>query len=212
MLSALTIWEINRVWGLVALFYAVAVSASTLLTKQHYVLDVVVSLVITSAIYYAYYKQRITHILGRNLASWEKDIQGSFGQWLEARLWPILERKLDDRVKEAVDEALRRRDGKKRRKRSSAHGRAVVSRGAAFWVFAFTLFLGAFAIAQDDLDQEGSPNFSNAFNRPRTSPRCRPFRNRITKAWRALSRRCKPRSGNALRRRCAGTERGARGC
>lgn len=107
LMSALTIWEINRLWGAAAIFYALAIAVSTLFLKQHYVLDVVVSMVITGIVYYAYFQQKITRVLGRNIREWEQEMENNLVQWIENRLSPILEPIIARRVEEAVKKALK---------------------------------------------------------------------------------------------------------
>ncbi|MBZ0271398.1 phosphatase PAP2 family protein [bacterium] len=109
MMSALTIFEINRPWGLIAIFYALAIATSTLFVKQHYVLDVVVGIFIALMVYYVYYKQRIMRSLGKNFRVWQWELEGYFGQWLEARLGPVLDRIIAHRVEEIVTRAIDKR-------------------------------------------------------------------------------------------------------
>ncbi len=98
MMAALTIWEINRLYGLVALIYAAAISASTLFTKQHYFLDVVIAVVLTLLIYHAFFKQRIMIAVGRRVRHWEKDLDGFVNEWLEEKLAPMVNKIIDMRI------------------------------------------------------------------------------------------------------------------
>jgi membrane-associated phospholipid phosphatase len=113
MLSALTIWEINRFYGIFAILYALGIAVSTLFLKQHYVLDVVAALFITGIVYYAYFKQRITQVLGRNLRVWEQEMLNNFVHRTTARIEPIVDRIITKKVDEAVQNALKNYTGKK---------------------------------------------------------------------------------------------------
>ncbi len=98
MMAALTIWEINRLYGLVALIYAAAIAASTLFTKQHYFADVVIAVVLTFAIYYVFFKQRIMIVVGRRMRLWEKYLDSISYDWLEEKLTPLIDRLIDRRI------------------------------------------------------------------------------------------------------------------
>lgn len=106
-MAALTIWEINRLYGALAILYAAAIAASTLLTKQHYVLDVVIAIVLTLIIYYAYFKQKIIHVLGRHWAAWDMDMDRYFSNWFDRRWGDIIDR----RISKKLDEFFKKDDG-----------------------------------------------------------------------------------------------------
>ncbi len=98
MMAALTIWEINRLYGLLAGIYAAAIAASTLFTKQHYFLDVVIAIVLTFVIYHAFFKQRIMIVVGRRMRHWEKYLDRYYNDWVDDRLTPLIDRLIDRRV------------------------------------------------------------------------------------------------------------------
>ena len=98
LMAALTIWEINRLYGLLALIYAAAISASTLFTKQHYFLDVVIAIVLTLVIYHAFFKKRIMIVVGRQMRNWENDLDRFYNDWLEEKLTPLINRLIDRRL------------------------------------------------------------------------------------------------------------------
>ncbi len=110
---ALTVWEINRLQGLLALAYAAAIAASTVFTKQHYLLDVVAGLVLTLAIYYAYFRQRIIRILGLHWKSWELDMDRYFTGWFDDRLSNFIDKRIDKRIEKRVEELVRKAMDKK---------------------------------------------------------------------------------------------------
>jgi len=121
-MSALMVWELNRVMGTVAIIYGLAIAVSTVFTKQHFILDVVAGLILTAVVYYAYFKQKIMRVVGRNMRHWEKDMQGFLGQWVEQRLWPILEKSLKERIDDSVKKALKERNNKEREKTDTENG------------------------------------------------------------------------------------------
>lgn len=75
MLASLTLYEISRRQGIFCLALTLVIGASTVLTKQHYVADVLVAIVIAVLAYYAYFRQKITDLLSARLESIETRVE-----------------------------------------------------------------------------------------------------------------------------------------
>ncbi len=56
LMCGLVLWEVHRGWGALALAYAFSIAASTVLTKQHYVVDSVASMATVTVVYLAVYR------------------------------------------------------------------------------------------------------------------------------------------------------------
>ena len=92
LLAALTLLEVHLVRGLLALSLTILIAVSTVLIKQHYILDVVGGMFLTLFVYYLYFRQRILDVLYENF------------QRIEDSLEKLINRKIEERIIEAMEE------------------------------------------------------------------------------------------------------------
>ncbi len=92
LLASLTIMEVHRVRGVLALLLTLLIAVSTLFIKQHYILDVVAGMLLTLLVYSLYFRQRILDVLFENF------------QKIEDSLERVVNKKIDDRILEALKE------------------------------------------------------------------------------------------------------------
>lgn len=95
LLAALTILEVHHVRGLLTLLLTVAIAASTVLIKQHYILDVLGGMALTLVIYFVYFRRRIVDVLFENFQRIEETLE----RWIN--------RKIDQRVQASLEGPLR---------------------------------------------------------------------------------------------------------
>ncbi|MEW6443969.1 MAG: phosphatase PAP2 family protein [bacterium] len=82
LLSALTILEVHRVRGILTLMLTCTIAASTVLIKQHYILDIVAAMGLTLLIYFVYFRRRIVEVLFENFQRIEETLE----KWLNRRI------------------------------------------------------------------------------------------------------------------------------
>ncbi len=95
LLAALTILEVHHVRGVLTLLLTVAIAASTVLIKQHYILDVLGGMGLTLLIYFVYFRRRIVDVLFENFQRIEETLE----RWIN--------RKIDQRVQASLEGPLR---------------------------------------------------------------------------------------------------------
>lgn len=112
LLAALTIFEVHRVRGLLTLLLTLWISVSTILIKQHYVLDVVSAILVTATVYFAYIRKRILNTLYVNMLRVEETLEKWINRKIDSRVWDSLDGPLRGRIRELVqsviDESLER--------------------------------------------------------------------------------------------------------
>lgn len=94
LLAALTIFEVHRIRGILAILLTLLIAASTVLIKQHYILDVLASLALTSLVYFIFFRKRILDTLFEYFQRSEETLE----KWIA--------RKIDQRVSESLSESL----------------------------------------------------------------------------------------------------------
>jgi membrane-associated phospholipid phosphatase len=97
LLAALTILEVHRIRGMLVLVLTLWIAYSTVLIKQHYVLDVLAAIALTFTIHFVYVRRRILNALFENILRAEESLE----KWIN--------RKIDNRVWESLDGPLRTR-------------------------------------------------------------------------------------------------------
>ena len=106
MMAALTLLEINRLRGWIALFVTFSLGAAALFIRQHFIVDIFAGFVLAFVVYYIYFKQKIVDVLrteGLRLeAAFDQIVDGQ----LEKRLSPILDRLVEEKVAKAIDRRL----------------------------------------------------------------------------------------------------------
>jgi membrane-associated phospholipid phosphatase len=111
LLASLTILEVHRIRGLLAILLTLAISASTVLIKQHYVLDILASMVLTFLVYFIFFRKRILDTLfeyvQRSEVTLERWIARRIDQRVEEALSGSLREPLDRMVRSMVEDALR---------------------------------------------------------------------------------------------------------
>jgi membrane-associated phospholipid phosphatase len=94
-LAGLTLLEISIPLGLGTLAIAAGIAFSTLLLRQHYIADVVAGALLALAVYFAYYKQRVMEVLGKNI------------ERVQVAVDEAIDRRIDDRVEAIVRQVVR---------------------------------------------------------------------------------------------------------
>ncbi len=102
LLAALTILEVRRIRGILTLLLTVWIAYSTVLIKQHYVLDVVAAMVLTLAIYFIYFRGQILNTLFENILQAEETLEHWINRQIDSRMWDSLNGPLKKRVSEMV--------------------------------------------------------------------------------------------------------------
>jgi membrane-associated phospholipid phosphatase len=92
LLASLTIMEVHRVRGLLMMLLTLLIAVSTLLIKQHYILDVVAGVSLTILVYSLYFRQRIIDVLYENF------------QRIEDSLEKLISRKIEERILESMEQ------------------------------------------------------------------------------------------------------------
>jgi membrane-associated phospholipid phosphatase len=110
LLAALTILEVHRIRGILALLLTFWIAFSTVLIKQHYVLDVVAAMLLTVTIYFVYIRRQILNTLYVNILRAEETLEKWINRKIDSRVWDSLDGPLRGRVREMVqamiDESL----------------------------------------------------------------------------------------------------------
>jgi membrane-associated phospholipid phosphatase len=111
LLAALTILEVHRVRGMLILLLTLWISFSTVLIKQHYVLDVLAAMALTATIYFVYIRRRILNTLYVNILRAEETLEKWINRKIDSRVWDSLDGPLRGRIRDMVrsmiDESLR---------------------------------------------------------------------------------------------------------
>jgi membrane-associated phospholipid phosphatase len=111
LLAALTILEVHRIRGMLTLLLTLWIAYSTILIKQHYVLDVIAALVLTCTIHFVYVRRRMLNALFENILRAEESLEKWINRKIDSRVWESLEGPLRNRVFEMVqsmiDESLK---------------------------------------------------------------------------------------------------------
>lgn len=102
LMASLTILEVHRVRGVFATLLTVLIAASTVLIKQHYVLDVVAGMVITFGVYFAFIRKRIHDILFTNIQRMEEGLEGWITRRVEQKVGESLSGPLRERFREVL--------------------------------------------------------------------------------------------------------------
>lgn len=113
LLASLTILEVHRIRGMLILFLTFWIAYSTILIKQHYVLDVVAAMLLTFTIHFFYMRRRILNTLYENILRAEETLEKWINRKIDSRVWESLDGPLRSRVREMVqsliDESLKDR-------------------------------------------------------------------------------------------------------
>lgn len=113
LLASLTILEVHRIRGMLTLLLTFWIAYSTVLIKQHYVLDVVAAMLLTLTIYFFYIRRRILNTLFENILRAEETLEKWINRKIDSRVWESLDGPLRGRVIEMVqsviDESLKGR-------------------------------------------------------------------------------------------------------
>ena len=102
LLAALTIFEVHRIRGMLTLLLTFWIAFSTVLIKQHYVLDVVAAMLLTATIYFAYIRKKILNTLYVNILRAEENLEKWINRKIDTRVWESLDGPLRARVREMV--------------------------------------------------------------------------------------------------------------
>jgi membrane-associated phospholipid phosphatase len=113
LLASLTILEVHRIRGMLTLLLTFWIAYSTVLIKQHYVLDVVAAMLLTLTIYFFYIRRRILNTLFENILRAEETLEKWINRKIDSRVWESLDGPLRSRmiemVQSVVDESLKGR-------------------------------------------------------------------------------------------------------
>jgi hypothetical protein len=103
LLASLTILEVHRIRGIFATLLTVLIAASTVLIKQHYVMDLVAGMVITLAVYFLFIRRRIHDILFTNIQKMEVGLEG----WITRKIEQKVDESMGGPLKEQIHKVLR---------------------------------------------------------------------------------------------------------
>jgi len=112
MISSLTLYEISRARGAFTFLLTLLIGASTLLTKQHYIVDIFAGYALAFIVYYIYFRQRIIETLRtRNYYKRiEKTLDRAIDSWMDKRGANILGRILQDKIDKILENSDRKKD------------------------------------------------------------------------------------------------------
>jgi len=103
LLASLTLLEVHRVRGILAILLTLAISASTVLIKQHYVLDILGSMVLTFLVYFILFRKRILDTLYEYVQRSEETLE----RWIARRIDQRVEEALSGPLREPIDQMVR---------------------------------------------------------------------------------------------------------
>lgn len=106
LLAALTILEVHRIRGMLNLVLTLWIAYSTILIKQHYVLDVVTALALTFAIHFVYVRRRMLNALFENILRAEETLERWINRKIDSRVWESLNGPLRPRVLDMVQSLM----------------------------------------------------------------------------------------------------------
>lgn len=110
LLAALTILEVHRFRGMLILLLTFWIAYSTVLIKQHYVLDVVAAMLLTFVIYFVYIRREILNTLYVNILRAEETLEKWVNRKIDSRVWESfdgpLRNRIHDMVQTMIDESL----------------------------------------------------------------------------------------------------------
>ncbi len=116
LMAALTILEVHRVRGVLTLLLTFLIALSTILIKQHYILDVVSAMMLTATIYFVFIRRRILNTLYIRVLRAEETLEKWINRRIDKRVWESLDgplrSRLRDMIQSIVEEALRDRGRK----------------------------------------------------------------------------------------------------
>lgn len=120
LLASLTIMEVHRVRGILALLLTLLIAVSTLFIKQHYILDVVAGMMLTLLVYSLYFRQRILDVLFENFQKVEDSLEKLINRKIEERILDAIEQgPVKERLAQLIQSLLqddRRKSGSKDRR------------------------------------------------------------------------------------------------
>jgi len=103
LMASLTILEVHRIRGIFATLLTVLIAASTVLIKQHYVMDLVAGMVITLGVYFFFIRRRIHDILFTNIQRIEEGLDG----WITRKIEQKIDESMDGPIRDRIHEVLR---------------------------------------------------------------------------------------------------------
>jgi len=106
LLAALTILEVHRIRGVVTLLLTLAIALSTVLIKQHYVLDVLGGMALTMIIYFVYFRRRIDDVLFENFQRIEVTLEKWINRRIDQRVLASLEGPMKAEILRLVQSVL----------------------------------------------------------------------------------------------------------
>ena len=106
LLAALTILEVHRFRGMLILLLTFWIAFSTVLIKQHYVLDVVAAMLLTFVIYFVYIRRQILNTLYVNILRAEETLEKWINRKIDSRVWESLDGPLRSRIRDLVQSMI----------------------------------------------------------------------------------------------------------
>lgn len=104
MMSALSIYHVDRRRGAIVLLVTMMIGASAILVKQHYIADILAGYAIAAISFYAYFKQRILEVITPRLKRVPQAIEHIVDEALEKRLEGIIDRRVEEKFKSLMAE------------------------------------------------------------------------------------------------------------
>ncbi len=106
LLAALTILEVHRIRGMLTLLLTFLIALSTILIKQHYVLDVVAAMLLTATIYFVYIRRQILNTLYVRVLRAEETLEKWINRKIDSRVWESLDGPLRNRMREMIQSII----------------------------------------------------------------------------------------------------------
>ncbi len=107
MMAALVLLEINWLFGIWGMITALSIGASTLFTKQHFILDVITGFGLSILVYYLYFKSRLIVLLGKKQKELSDRMSLAVDRIVESRFEDIIRRIVREEVERALSERER---------------------------------------------------------------------------------------------------------
>ncbi len=92
--------------GMITLLLTCWIAFSTVLIKQHYILDVVAAMLLTTTIYFVYIRRRILNTLYVNILRAEENLEKWINRKIDSRVWESLDGPLRTRLRELVQSVI----------------------------------------------------------------------------------------------------------
>ncbi|MCX7943702.1 MAG: phosphatase PAP2 family protein [Deltaproteobacteria bacterium] len=104
MMAALVLLEINWFFGIWGMITALSIGASTLFTKQHFILDVIAGFGLSILVYYVYFKSRLILLLGKKQKEFSDKVSLAVDRLVESRFEDLIRRIVREEIEKVLSE------------------------------------------------------------------------------------------------------------